>query len=258
MRDLYQRIGVPTGPNATTAEIGLALDRAHCGHEVRDSAQHILLDEARRELYDRQYRVLLQIGELRGNLGLSLLPSWTTRCADFQKPTARATDRLGVLRRAAQQRAAARMHPNASHTQQSGKYNRKVFRKDLSFVLVGLVLISLFAVLGRIYDGPEGGSTDLPSSPQPRSTPPTRTSPLPDAARTNSERPPGTTHSPDTHGSPPQSSAASESDAPRPSPLPLPMTGVISTNTRFGTRVAPFEIVTRRGSGSMYLKLVEP
>ena len=51
---------------------------------MRDAAEVILLDPARRAVYDRHRRVLVTVGRLRANLGLNLSRFWPrSRFADF-------------------------------------------------------------------------------------------------------------------------------------------------------------------------------
>ena len=81
MKDLYKQLGV--SDNDGEAEIRAALAAA-AAPELRDAAEFILLDPARRAVYDRNRRVLLTVGKLRANLGLNLSRFWPrTRFADF-------------------------------------------------------------------------------------------------------------------------------------------------------------------------------
>jgi hypothetical protein len=255
MRDLYQRIGVEAGPRATTAEIESALNRARLGAEVRDSAKHILLDGRRREVYDRQHRVLTQIGALRANLGLGMQPSWTKRCPDFQQPAARSTSRIEELRRVAQEPPAEWERSRTEQTQPTAKYDRVVLRKDVGFVLAAVIVIGAVALSGRLYDETRGASeatsphrtpaATLPPQPSPRQSVPQPISSLAEAT-------------PSGRSEVALSTPVQNKLEPAKPALPLPWTGVLSTNAVFGARVAPLEIVTRPGSGSMFLKLVEP
>jgi hypothetical protein len=80
MRDLYKQLGV--SDTAGEAEIRAALGGA--GGEVRDAGEFILLDRTRRDVYDRNRRVLVTVGRLRAHLGLNLTRFWPrSRFADF-------------------------------------------------------------------------------------------------------------------------------------------------------------------------------
>ena len=80
MRDLYKQLGV--GEASGDADIRAAL--AGAAPEVREAAELILLDPKRRAVYDRNRRVLVTIGRLRGHLGLNLTRFWPRpRFADF-------------------------------------------------------------------------------------------------------------------------------------------------------------------------------
>ena len=81
MKDLYKQLGVDE--SADESHIRTALGAAAAG-EVRDAAEFILLDPARRAVYDRNRRVLVTVGRLRANLGLNLSRFWPrSRFADF-------------------------------------------------------------------------------------------------------------------------------------------------------------------------------
>ena len=80
MKDLYKHLGV--GESATADEIRAALTLADA--PTRVAAESILLEPRRREVYDRNRRVLVTVGRLRGHLGLNLTRFWPrSRFADF-------------------------------------------------------------------------------------------------------------------------------------------------------------------------------
>jgi len=85
MKDLYKQLGV--GEAAEESEIRAALGAVAGGAaagELRDAAEFILLNPARRAVYDRNRRVLVTVGRLRANLGLNLSRFWPrSRFADF-------------------------------------------------------------------------------------------------------------------------------------------------------------------------------
>lgn len=80
MRDLYKHLGI--SESADDGAVRAALGRADAA--VREAAEFILLDPGRREVYDRNRRVLATVGRLRANLGLNLTRFWPrARFADF-------------------------------------------------------------------------------------------------------------------------------------------------------------------------------
>ena len=81
MKDLYKQLGVDE--SAGEAEVRAALVDV-ADPVTRQAADFILLDPRRREVYDRNRRVVATIGRLRANLGLNLTRFWPrARFADF-------------------------------------------------------------------------------------------------------------------------------------------------------------------------------
>ena len=81
MKDLYKQIGVDesAGEGEVRAALGAVADP-----RTREAAEFILLDPRRREVYDRNRRVVATVGRLRANLGLNLTRFWPrARFADF-------------------------------------------------------------------------------------------------------------------------------------------------------------------------------
>ncbi len=72
MKDFYGRLGVEVG--ASGEAIGKALEGASA--DLREEAGVILLNDRRRAVYDRNYRLLTTIGQLRAHLGLSYTRFW--------------------------------------------------------------------------------------------------------------------------------------------------------------------------------------
>ena len=72
MKDLYRHLRVTE--SAGDAEIRAALPAADA--DTRDAVTMILLDPARRAVYDRNRRTVATIGRLRANLGMNLTRFW--------------------------------------------------------------------------------------------------------------------------------------------------------------------------------------
>lgn len=80
MRDLYKRLGL----EETSGDAAIRAAAAAADAETREAAEFILLDPRRREVYDRNRRLLLTVGRLRANLGLNLTRFWPrARFGDF-------------------------------------------------------------------------------------------------------------------------------------------------------------------------------
>ncbi len=74
MKNLYRRLGL--GSSATTGQIRKAI--AACGdEETRLDATAVLLDDSRRQAYDRAYRTIHAVREVRRRLGLLAAPNWS-------------------------------------------------------------------------------------------------------------------------------------------------------------------------------------
>lgn len=92
MKDFYQRLKLP--PDATEEAIGHALARAE--PELRTAAEFILLHPARRQVYDRNHRLLMTIAQLRMNLGLNYTRFWARQeYKDFAAEAMPKTERRG-------------------------------------------------------------------------------------------------------------------------------------------------------------------
>jgi len=85
MKDLYKQLGV--GETCDESDLREAISRAPGG--LREVAEFILLNPARRAVYDRNRRVVQTIGRLRASLGLNLSRFWPrSRFGDFTTPLA--------------------------------------------------------------------------------------------------------------------------------------------------------------------------
>ena len=81
MKDLYKQLGVDEAAGDGDVRAALA---GVADPQVREAAALILLDPRRREVYDRNRRVVATIGRLRANLGLNLTRFWPrARFSDF-------------------------------------------------------------------------------------------------------------------------------------------------------------------------------
>lgn len=85
MKDLYRRIGLSSQTDDRAAiERALSSSSNSNPASVR-AARHILLDSDRKVVYDRTREIVLRIGQLRANLGLSRAPNGlATDCGDFE------------------------------------------------------------------------------------------------------------------------------------------------------------------------------
>src|SRR5579863_7591622 len=72
MKDFYQRLNLL--PSADDAALCRALESAE--PQLRRDAGFILLNTARRQVYDRNHRLLMTIGQLRMYLGLNYTRFW--------------------------------------------------------------------------------------------------------------------------------------------------------------------------------------
>ena len=80
MKDLYRRLGLDESADDDAVRAALAA----ADGETRKAAALILLDPARRGVYDRNRRVLVTVGRLRAHLGLNLTRFWPrSRFGDF-------------------------------------------------------------------------------------------------------------------------------------------------------------------------------
>ena len=73
MINYYRRLALP--PDAAPEQIQSEIERIE-EPRLRAEAAHVLLVPRRREVYDRTYYTLLQIAELRANLGLTDTEHW--------------------------------------------------------------------------------------------------------------------------------------------------------------------------------------
>ena len=110
MRDLYRRLGVR--PNCNSTELRAAIDA--CSHaRLKYDATGVLLRPARRRSYDNLRSVLVDIGVLRGGLGLTHTDHWIgTIASDFspesESPCSRRTafiEKIEQINRKAKRRA---------------------------------------------------------------------------------------------------------------------------------------------------------
>lgn len=92
MKDLYKRIGLLSS-DASSQTIEQALLTGSVSRSDSSAAAFILLDSKRRQVYDRTHATLLQIGQLRANMGLNRTPIWVgSGCHDFDSAPTGAGD----------------------------------------------------------------------------------------------------------------------------------------------------------------------
>lgn len=99
MKDLYRRIGLP-GQTADLATLERAISQAAVADaKTAGAARKVLLNGDRKAVYDRTRAALLQIGQLRANLGIARAPNWlTSDCADFDRPPSTTRSQLQAFR----------------------------------------------------------------------------------------------------------------------------------------------------------------
>lgn len=141
MRDLYKRLGVP--PTASRESIEQSLPRAD--PQTRRDAEHILLHERRRGVYDVNRTALENIGALRAGLGLDQTSAWLDSGAEEFTP----------------REPTARRKPAEYET----------FGKSLSWksvIFIALAVLTLGRLVIRIANQPAEGRRDQPAPPRSR------------------------------------------------------------------------------------------
>jgi hypothetical protein len=249
MKDLYRRIGLPAQTDDRAA-IERALGSAAGGDAgSARAARHVLLDPDRKPVYDRTRAVVMRVGQLRANLGLSRSPNWlASDCSDFDTTAASAVPQLEALR-ARRQRA-------------------PVAKQGLGIGLwiglgIGAVVLSWCIIAGLLANpylsGQSSGPTASRGSPTylPPRTSTTYQQPLPPVDTRADKVRKLVTRRLERAGLEPD--AATVDDAVQRliqgRADDLPSTGVLTRNF-YGQGVAPLEIKTRFGS-NYYVKVVE-
>jgi hypothetical protein len=93
MKDLYKSLGV--NPTASTDEI---LSRiSECGSPtLANDAKSVLLDEEKRRIYNKNFKILREVGRIRQDLDLLDGPAWkVSDSTDFEPPRHRKKRRSG-------------------------------------------------------------------------------------------------------------------------------------------------------------------
>jgi hypothetical protein len=93
MKDLYKSLGV--NPTASTDEI---LSRiSECGSPtLANDAKSVLLDEEKRRIYNKNFKILREVGRIRQDLDLLDGPAWkVSDSTDFEPPRHRKRRRSG-------------------------------------------------------------------------------------------------------------------------------------------------------------------
>ena len=125
MRDLYRRLELE--PTATAEEISAALEKLPKGKP----GASILLDEEKRELYDRTHATLKLIARLRFNLDLDKSDTWFLH--EFPDFAIMPKPKLGA--------GAARSAPREEKPVQDRKRRRKSRQNGTNWLLVVLILL---------------------------------------------------------------------------------------------------------------------
>ena len=128
MRDLYRRLGVR--PNCNSTELRAAIDT--CSHaRLKHDAAGVLLRPARRRSYDNLRSVLVDIGILRGRLGLTHTDHW-----------------MGIIARDFSPESASPCSRRAAFIEKIEQINRKTNRRaklsGLTKAAVLLVVVGFF------------------------------------------------------------------------------------------------------------------
>jgi len=252
MKDLYRRIGL-SAQTDDFAAIERAIGSATSGDPTSArAARHVLLESDRKAVYDRTRAVVVRIGQLRANLGLSRAPNWlASDCTDFDTSPSSTISQLEALR--------------------SRRQPAPVERQGLSVgkwiaMGVGAVVLCSCIIGGLLENGSSSGrgrsSGPTPSrgssghSPTPQATS-TYTKPLPPVeTRADKVRKlvtkrldrVGIAADAATLDAAVQKLIQGQADI-------LPNTGVLARNF-YGQGVAPLEVKTRLG-GNYYIKVVD-
>lgn len=93
MKDLYKRLDL--SPEGSKKQIRARLRKIE-NKELERAGRKILLRPSRKEVYDRNYRMLRLLGELRGRLELYDAPNWKrVDATDFEKTVSHSSSGLG-------------------------------------------------------------------------------------------------------------------------------------------------------------------
>jgi len=227
MRDLYKRLGISV--DGSESEIRTAITKTpHAG--LRKDAEVVLLDSARRRVYDRIHAGLSDVGKLRARLGLNHSENWKGPAAsDFSithdSPRSLYDELIAKV-----------------NTVSKAAKRAKFVEQTKSFLQVFGVLGALFGLFWLIVIFGDGGSLSNPlATPSSSSTASRQVRPQPSQPR------------PDIG----QQTRATAPTRPVPSqPIftapeqPLPYNGKVIKFTQLET-IAPFEI--KSSTGSHYL-----
>lgn len=83
MKDLYKHIGL-TILSSDFSRIRRVIEECNAPTEIKEASRHILLVPIRKDVYDRNHKVLTIIGHIRSELGLNRTKLWLEcSCEDF-------------------------------------------------------------------------------------------------------------------------------------------------------------------------------
>jgi hypothetical protein len=83
MKDLYKHIGLTT-LSSDFSRIRRVIEECNAPAAIKEASRHILLVPIRKDIYDRNHKVLTTIGHIRAELGLNQSKRWLEcNCEDF-------------------------------------------------------------------------------------------------------------------------------------------------------------------------------
>lgn len=134
MKDFYQRLKIAPYPDDSTVRAALG----NLEPQLRTEAQFILLEPKRRQVYDRDHKLLTTISELRLHLGLNYTRFWARQeyrefwneAIPAQQPVGRRVDAMMIVRAFGA----------------AGRHGRRHARKPLNWLILVAVLAAAAAV----------------------------------------------------------------------------------------------------------------
>lgn len=289
MKDLYHRVGLASHTD-DRSKIERALSSASGDPASARAARHVLLNPDRKEVYDRTRSVLIRVGQLRANLGLSRAPHWlVSDCSDFDADPSLSISDLRALR-ARMRIPRPTMKPSGRVVENGTRAGDRPIRplRTTTKLCIGIVVILIFCfLLGLLLDNiePRGyraphpwelsgapadhvaarGAVPSPVLSRLSGSPDPTLDGIAEIAKARAERVRQFVTSRFARIGIAASATIVETNVQRMAHAPLatafnianpvPSTGLVDKNF-FGEGVAPFEIKTRSG-GYYFIKLVD-